>query len=468
MKTTFHQGIVFILMILTGCTSGTSRGAGGTETGTTSAGFRIYGTLSSLDVAPSLTFGKRISSSGTITDVIAVSPETGDTSCETGTVDEDGSFEIEIPDGKPWFIYFLDRSLQEALGNLQSSGMDTFAPVSSSGELDLGTLTVDTETGKVTPDLSLDEIASGLGITSVIAELIGRIDDIASRYLNPDIDNDGELDCEKEEEDFTLDFHVRFQMLLGGAHATISDIIDGFLNDSSTAAEYTSTGVYIAYSTSYDSAETGTVTFVDSQVTTQEAGVVPANTPISDLTQNNYTGHYSFGPNIVNSSELPSGTIVFKFGDKTLTFTDVETPSLEELTTPEGRIFPFVRFNKESSGCTTNCTLSGLSYKWMKKTSTGWTEATQEELDILVVSDGGFISFLVDNDSNQSVGIEIPISSVSGEISWDPSNATLTGVTSAEFEAITTSEICHLGLSYDDKLGMRYFEGIDDAPGTCD
>jgi hypothetical protein len=40
-------------------------------------------------------------------------------------------------------------------------------------------------------------------------------------------------------------------------------------------------------------------------------------------------------------------------------------------------------------------------------------------------------------------------------------------MTEAELLATTTDELCHFGLSYDDKLGMRMFGSVGNAPGTC-
>lgn len=171
--------------------------------------------------------------------------------------------------------------------------------------------------------------------------------------------------------------------------------------------------------------------------------------------------------NIDNSSELPSGEIIFFFDGHNLTFSDVLTPSLEQLTAPTGRILPFVKFDLDDSACTSECTLSGLSYKWMKKTSTGWTSASLTELSLLVGSDGASLGFRVDNDITQTAGITLPMSSLNGTITWEASNATLSGVTDSEFENLTTTQLCNIGLSYDDKLGMRYFENINDASGTC-
>lgn len=146
------------------------------------------------------------------------------------------------------------------------------------------------------------------------------------------------------------------------------------------------------------------------------------------------------------------------------------TPPLSELTAPTGRIFPFIRFDRTSSSCTSGCTLSGLSYEWRKKTSTGWTSASVSELATLVEANQATAGFNVglDTNSSQTVYFTIPATAASGTITWAAANASLSGVSEAEFLVLTTEQICHLGLSFDDTLGMRYFAGYLNAPGTCE
>ena len=40
-------------------------------------------------------------------------------------------------------------------------------------------------------------------------------------------------------------------------------------------------------------------------------------------------------------------------------------------------------------------------------------------------------------------------------------------LTESEFDALTNESICHLGLSYDDRMGMRYFQNINDSGDNC-
>lgn len=453
----------------TSSSSGGSGSSGGDDGGsTTSTGFTVSGGLSTTTVA-SVSKGKSVS--GTATHIMAVTPTVGGTTCKQGTIDSNGKFSIELTGLKPWLLYFYDKTRSGSnmfLGRIHSSVWDAFLPGSSTGSADLGTLTIDAATGKASSSKSHSDILSAFGVTSAMGSFIGKLDDAIRRYSNPDMDGDGEVDCSSSKNKFMMDFHVRFDMKNSGTSATIADIIDSYLPDTVTAT-YTGTGIYIAYPSSYSSATTGTVTFQDTDVTTSEAGTLSKGTATSAVTTNNFSGYYGFGPNTTSTSELPTGTIVFTFGGKTLTYTDVQAPTLADLTAPTGRIFPFIKFVKSNSSCTSSCTIASMGYKWMKKTESGWTEASTDELSVLVAGDGGNagIRAYTDTNTSQIISIKIPITAASGSISWKAANVNLEGVTEAQFNALTTSEICHLGLSYDDKIGMRYFEGIYNASGTC-
>lgn len=451
--------------------SGTSSTDGGGSGGSdsSSSNFEVSGTLSSLSVsALSL---KNTSTSGTVTDVIAVSPGTTSVSCKTASVDTTtNTFSIPLTGKKPWFFYFFNRNRigsQMFMGRFRSSFLDTLLPNKTTGTLSLGTVSIDGSTGVATSNRDHSDIVSDLGLDSDTAETVGDHDDISRRYSNPDVDGDGSVDCDGSSSSYTLDFHIRFNMLINGTQAEIDDLVDSFYNESTTTVAYADTGAYVSYPTTFSTLDTGTVTLTDTAVTTEEGGAVAAGTATSQVTSNNFSGHKGFGINTTSTSELPSGEVIFAFGGKTLTFPDVETPSLASLTSPVGRLFPFIKFNKSSSSCTSSCTLSGISYKWMKKTSTGWTEATLEEVDLLVSSANSYLGFRIDGDENRQVGFTIPKTSLTGTIDWDVSNASLTGITTSQFEAITTSQICHLGLSFDDQLGMRYFQNISNSNDNC-
>lgn len=462
---------------LVSCSGSTSSGSGTSSTDDTdeessgggSSGFEVSGTLSSLSVsALSL---KDAAISGTVTDVIAVSPGTTSVSCKTASVDTTtNTFEIPLTGKKPWFFYFFNRNRtgsQMFMGRFRSSLLDTLLPNKTTGSLSLGTVSIDGSTGVATSSRDHSDIVSDLGLESETADTIGDHDDVSRRYSNPDVDGDGSVDCDGSSSSYTLDFHIRFNMLINGTQAEVDDLVDSFYNESTTTVAYTDTGAYVSYPTTFSSLDTGTVTLTDTAVTTQEGGALAAGTATSKVTSNNFSSHKGFGINTTSTSELPSGEMIYAFGDKTLTFSDVETPSLASLTSPSGRLFPFIKFNKSSSTCTSSCTLSGISYKWMKKTASGWTSATLEEVDLLVSDANSNLGFRVDGNESRQVSFTIPKTSLTGTIDWDSSSASLTGITSSQFESLTTSQICHVGLSFDDQLGMRYFQNISNSSDSC-
>lgn len=441
-------------------------------------GFLVTGTVANLNVTSNLAAIK-FQNTGTVSHVLAVSPETGDSKCKVIPIEDDGSFSTSLSTDRVWSFSFFDASKSGAemnLGNFNCGTLNSVAPTDEATAMDMGTVTIDSGTGEATPDADCATLAEDMGLDSELADTLGGFDDVASRYSNPDIDGDGEADCEDADaesegdetaSDFFLDFHVRFNMLAGGSLADISDITGSFLSESTTTSVYTGTGVYVAYLNTYSSAESGSFTFADSAVTTSEGGSIAANTASSAITENAFGSYNGFGPNITSASELPNGDIIFAFGDKVLTFSDVATPMLATLTAPTGRIFPFVRYNLDDATCTSSCTLSGVSYKWLKKTAAGWTAASADELALLVADDTGDVTFRLNNNSSKTVGFVIPETSIEGTIDWTASEAHMEGVTESEFNTITVNQICGLGLSFDDKLGMRYFQNIANATGTC-
>ena len=467
--------LLFVLGFICSCgknsSTSTSSDSGDDDSGgssDTSTGFTVSGTLNSLNVS----LNKSLVS-GTITDVMAVSPETGGPSCKKASVASGGAFSIKIDGKKPWFLYFLDsakQGLEMFMGRLRaSSTLDTFTPANTTGSTDLGTVTVDAENEVAESSKTEGQITSDLGLDSTTVDTIKGVDDIARRYGNPDIDNDGAVDCNSETSttaSYFLDFHIRFDMKTSGNNATVTDILDGYLTDS-VVPTYNSTGVYVAYPTSYSSVSTGSVTFVDSAVTTDEVGALPANTAASTVTSTNFGNYYSWGVNLATTSETVTGDVKYTFDGKTLTFPDVQMPTLAQLQAPTGRILPFIKFDKTDPSCTSNCTISSFEYKWMKKTATGWTDATLSEVSLLIASGGIGFRYALEDNSTKYINLSFSTEAISASVAWLPANFSLDGVSSTEFQNLYTSQICHIGLSHSDKLGMKYFQNIYNADGTC-
>lgn len=241
-----------------------------------SSNFTLSGTLSTLTVSSSSSSLLAVATSGMVTDVMAVSPETGDVTRTTASVGSDGTFSLPVARGRPWILIFLDRLRRGRnmfLGRFRSSTLDTVTSnCDTAGTADLGIVDIEGSTGIATSEnTDQDELEEDLCLDSETADNIGEVDDVASRYGNPDIDGDGEIDSGQSNRNFMLDFHVRFFMLVGSRTALVSDVIDSYLDDD-TPVSYSGTGVYVAYPTAYSSVDEGTVTFTDSDVTTEEGG----------------------------------------------------------------------------------------------------------------------------------------------------------------------------------------------------
>lgn len=109
----------------------------------------------------------------------------------------------------------------------------------------------------------------------------------------------------------------------------------------------------------------------------------------------------------------------------------------------------FVRLNTAEGAVTS------IDYRWMKRESpTAWVPATPEEIALTIGSAGGFISFhRVPSWSNET-GVSIP-ADAAGTIPWTGS-------------PLAPNDICGMAVSYDDKLGLRHFEGgADPNPGVA-
>lgn len=452
--------------VTTSGATGAAGGGGDDDGSAASDTFQVTGTVQT-SATTALHPSKDVASTR-VTTVIAVSPTARDATCHQATVDADGRFTIGIDHGRPWVLSFIDQSQRGndmLVGRLRSDALDTLAPVIGSTGVDLGAVTLDTATQTATASTSYTALVSELGLEGTVADLLGALDDIAARYQNPDLDADGTIDCADDAQPFFLDLHLQFSMRIAGARATIADLLDQFLPGTATA-DYAGIAPSVAYTSAFSSVTTGTVTF-EQDVTTNEGGFVAAGTATDAVSSTAFGDYHSFGPRITNTTEPPRGRYVFGVGASTLTFTGLTPPDLATLGSPTDRILPFVRINRTDTACTSACRPASLDYQWLKRTTDGWTPASLAELTLLVAPGSGQFSVKIDGDESRIFAFQIPETSPSGTITWNAANADLEGASAAEVEALITTQLCGIGLSYDDQLGIRHFAEINDAPGTC-
>ncbi len=441
--------------------------------------YRFTGQLSNATAAVSALWRAGATTTCNVDNIMAVNPATAYPDRNLAELDDQGNFAINVTGGKPWILVFVDSSQvgqNMVCAMVKSDALDSLAPADTSGKTDLQTVTINSD-GSATSSVTYADLIDSLGLSASTATVLGALDDVSLRYVNPDMDGDGIIDLKQDNHSFGLDFHIRFNMALNSTNAHIGDIVDNYLGGSGVAdasyagtgvtASYTSTGSYVSYPAAFSNVETGTFTYSPTvtgrdSLTIEGGTIITKDVASSAITANSFGDYKGFGPNTNSSSELPQGTLTYSFDSKNLIFTHVQTPALADLTNPLNRIAPFVRF------VTASGKVVRIDYKWMQKTSTAWQLVDLATLQLLVNDSGGYISLRPNLDNaTSSFGFTIPRNQVEGSIDWTGSNANLNGISAAELEALTASQLCHFGLSYDDTLGMRYFSGFDNAPGTC-
>jgi hypothetical protein len=461
--------------------------------GTSATDYTLSGTLSSLSVAgfaPSAVNGYRPQAAKTVTHVMAVNPQTASPDTVLSAIGADGTFSLAVKSKSPYVLVFVDSTKigeEMIAGIFKASTLDSIAGGTSGGSTALGSLSVGTD-GKAT-GISFDDLVTKLGLDKDAALTLGEVDDLSLRNANPDVDGNGLLDKE-EGKSFSMDFHIRSISCKGAAtcssntgnEVTVADMTNRYYDASGASgfnANYNLASIYVVRPTSYDDTDYVTSsgvsavmknggTFTAYHGTTDVTATAPyAPTSVSGGTFSTSRQH---GPDYAYTStagavEMPGsgGTpakLVFGLaGGKTLTFPNVVTRTEAKLESI-GSLAPFIQLVTASGteGDTTGV-ITGLKYKWMKKTSaTEWTAATSAEVELIVAPDAAYAGFYL-GAKTKSFGAKIPTSVASGTIAWSSAGGNLGGITEAELAAATPNTICSAAFSFDDKLGLRNFVG---------
>jgi hypothetical protein len=407
-----------------------------------------------------------------VSHVMAVNPSAANPVRYLQPVAADGSFAIGVDLATPWVIVLVDSSAtgrDMIVGVFRSSafGLDSIA-ATRPGMLELGDVTVD-EAGTARATVASANLLSALGLSEAAATLLGELDDISLRYVNPDIDGNGKIDV-AEGVSYGLDFHLRYNMSDSTGNVGLDDLLNHFADPATTRATY-NLGSAIAL---WAPGKFGATTAADYRIrfpTTSGTFSAPplmgsysANVWIEDDAAF-YTsaGTDSLGISFDLTQPFPVGEYDFQVKDTQLTFAGVRTHTLAELNASENLLIPFLKLNPVDTSCTGwSCAATGFDYQWMRKSASSWVPATAEEVALLVPMQGGYISFQLGPTSDKRLGYTIPGTPVTGTIPFAMPQNTM-NVTPAELATLTLSQICHLGVSYDDTLGMRIFQGWETA-----
>lgn len=436
--------------------------------------FAIHGRLASAPGDKQAKAGGDAAIEHSITHVMAVNSATANPVRYVAELAPDGSFAIGIDLNTPWVLVLVDShqvgaDMTAGVFRAEDFDLDSLSPTAA-GSLELGDVTVD-ETFAASAAISTTALLSSLGLSEAAARLIGAVDDISLRYVNPDIDGNGKIDA-LEGVSYPLDFHLRYTMQTGPTPIPLTALLNQYADENSTSATY-GLGSAIAW---WEPTRFGTTTAADYRIRFPHSfGTYTAPPTIGGFVANTWIEldsafYTSAGPNSVGlsfnqSQPFPSGTYQFQVKDTVLTYTDVHTHSLAELNQNAHLIVPFVKLNAPNTSCEGwTCKISGFDYRWMKRTPTSWVAATEEEVALIVPNRGGFLGFRPGGVSGKVLEYAIPGEPVTGTIPFASPTNIQGGVTEAEIADLAVDDLCHVGISYDDTLGMRIFLGYQTAP----
>jgi hypothetical protein len=360
---------------------------------------------------------------GSVRDVTHVVAASG-TDRVIAAVDANGGFELSLAPGRAWTLSFADVNAPDMLvGTLRANGLDTLVPTAP-GDLDLGKITMNG--GFASAQTGYAELIGALGLDETAARTIALNDDLALRYANPDLDGNGEIDTVG----YRLDIDATSRLTAAGRELGIGDVIRGTTPDG-----YTFLGTSIIAAVPGAHMQGATITFEQpffGAYQGPDTPMVPANTAIGEpqLRIGALEGIPSMGVNARPTHDVPSGTYHVDIAGMPLTFTRVMPPSAARLTAGTG-VIPAIHLVPTDPTCLTDCHIASVDLAW----SDGIARPAQ--IDLLFAQ--GY------------VGVDMS----EGSVPWLSKPARISGMTVADLAGVSTSQLCYVGITYEDPFGMR-------------
>jgi hypothetical protein len=304
---------------------------------------------------------------------------------------------------------------------------------------------------------------------------LGAVDGASLRHSNPDINNNGKFD-QVEGKKFILDFHNRFSWKGISDNAAIQytmlknkfpeELVGGLAN---LGVSYQGTGIVPELEKSeFDGAPESyrwKFDFADSSAAAVDLGnsntcVAEDNvTTIADgaWCSKNYTedlnyNRYQLGLEV---KQPPEGTYTLEAADQTFTWTNVE---VSDFSAGEGFVSMMYKIDVNDAEA-----ITGFTYKFMKKSAGSWVAATQEELGLLLKK--GSARMGMQFGSGAECGWSVPLAPTGSIVFKDSEiSEACNSNTSAEIKAALENDTQPFsslsqqpGVSYDDKMAMRFF-----------
>lgn len=376
-----------------------------------------------------------------VTHVMAVSPVAGDLRKVIVPTDAQ-AFALTVETHRPWVLVFVDANQVGAAmvaAVLRADTLDTVFPTLD-GDVDLGAIT----NGATMP---MADLEAALGLDHDTGVTIGGIDDLALRYVNPDIDADGVLDIEQGH-DARLEIHADYQLVAAGRAATLDDLV---ADPEAITYEHVGTGIYGRLPDAF-----GPVDHASASITFEQplhalaagvANVIPAGTPVTELT---FGDDQTFGTYALAGFEIPHGNYHFQSGDRTLEFTMVRPPddSMQQLV-------PQLRFVPVDSACRAACRVASIDFTWRRHTEAGWVAVTDVEADLLRPTAR---VDLFHTTTGHHAGFALPAGLATGSLPWD--TASYDGMTHEQLVAASTGDFTYVNVELQTQPGIKMYASL--------
>ena len=343
-----------------------------------------------------------------VTHVVAVNTATG--SREIVEL-QAGSFDVTLSQGEQFLLTAADATKKGRdmfIGTIDASKTrHTFAPTHG-GELDLGT---------VKPTL-----------------VTGKVDDLALRVSNPDIDGDGQIATMAP----MLDVNGTYTLTRNGSALTVADLVAG--NKTNVQVSYQSTLLSAVVPANKQMAmSTGTVMFEEPFYGTALGPQTPMIQPYTQIGAphvklGELAGNSLIGVVARGGFDVPSGTYEIDFANGSLTYTNVFPPSQTVLESAQSYSVPFLHIRPTETGCIGNCDIDALEVEW---------PATAKPAHVVMVL----------NRNGQETTLSADLTDKA--LAWRDISVANTGIADYELAYFTTQNICYVAVSYESELGMR-------------
>ena len=344
-----------------------------------------------------------------VTHVVAVNTSTG--AREITEVTSNG-FDLMLKPGQQYLLTAVDATKKGRdmfVGTLDAGALHTFAP-SHGGELDLGT---------VVPGL-----------------VTGKVDDLALRLSNPDVDGDGVI----AETAPMLDVSGTYTLTRGGTALTISDLVAG--NKTDLHVQYLSTMLAATVPDNKQMAmSTGTLMFEEPFYGSALGPQTPAIEPYTQIGAphvklGELAGAHLIGVVARGGFDVPSGTYEVDFSNGSLTYINVFPPSAAVLESAQTYSVPFLHIRSTEKGCIGNCGIDALELQWP-------ATAKPAHVDVVLRRNG------------KDTALSADLSTSNNTIAWRDISVANSGLADYELAYFTTQNICYVAVSYESELGMR-------------